>query len=804
MVTQTPAQLRARTQQSLATFNRQQQQIAQQRQQAQARQQALEAQAPKDKPISAKQRKAGAIAAAFKFIQLKAQGKRINIAQQPPDVLKEFKILAGRPDIRRVLDNVAEIKSLAIESGFGQNIQEFLSVSGFAGVPTRKLKPTPTPTKKDKQRFDVFGIPLPKTPFSKLFPKGFTRAELTQRKKDFTTQLKITPKEQSRLSELGFDPATISGRLKISLIGKDPILGRVARAIKKFEEKQATERVGLSREEKTQIRRAEKAQERFEEGKIAIIDRNTKEVRFETRAEFTDRTKGFSATQKFSELFGVKFRSQADKERATNIILQPLKSSTTKAEQDKAIRGLRKLGADVTILKDGTVSVDTTDLFPTSRFGNAIVGFTDALFKFALFEPFLVTGVVKKGQKTVTKQKQVKKISPKTQKDLLRAFEEEFKRGGDVAIRQRLLQLNKQIEKGSGINKVVARENMGLLLKELQRRDLIKSFVYNSKTGDLGFSVAGKTIQPTKVITSPLEVRVGIDIPPPIKGIVPTGAITAIVKKKITPTSGIHFSALNSNTQRIEATNKQITLQKVLVKQATSQFQKTGALQKLKQLQTQLSRQKQRQGQLQTLTTAQQTRQQQRLKQRLKQRLRQQQILRRPTQRLKGKLKIIKPFFIPLPFSGSKFGILKKPKVKALPKQKGYNAFAKRIKSQLFRKINLVPLTKKQAFSLAALTIDKTISATGRIKRARKPAQKPKLKFDSDYFSKNIKKFRQFKIRKGKQIPTPFQIIERRRFRLDQENEKQTIKSFRRKLIIKSKLKSTSKMEKKSKKGRKK
>ncbi len=547
--------------------------------------------------------------------------------------------------------------------------------------------------------------------------------------------------------------------------------------LKAFEEKQFAKGKGGAFAQQQRGKELEaRAKKRFEKDRIVVIDLDTRVERFETRAEFQDRTeKGFSATQKFFELFGVQFISESGKQKIISQTLKPLRDAKTTEEQNKAIKDLRTLDINVTS-KDGEFIVDTSRIVPTSKLGNTIIQFTDALFKFGLFKPLISTGVAKKG-KAKAKVIRVKKAPEKKVKDLLRAFEEEFKVGGNQAVIKRLNQLNKNIET-SGLDKTIARQNFGSILKELQRRDLIKTFVYDSNTGKLSFiDKSGKLITPfKKVSVSKPTIEIDIQVPfiPTIKGVAPTGAVISEITRK--QTSGLSFSVLNAQTQRTQTTQRNISRTKQLLKQATNQFQKQGLTQRLAQLTTQLSRQKLRTKQLTRLAT----------KQQLKLR--------------KGFVRRIPKFFIPPPFS---LGKKKKKVVKKKPvvptKKPGYLALARQ-KGKVVR-ISKVPVTKKKARDISAFFVDRTLSATGIIRRSSKSARKPKLKVPANYFDKNIKKFRTFRKQKGKQIPLKNMFIEKRKFRLDQKNERQTIQQLRKRLLkkpVKTKKlnkKSTSKMK---------
>jgi len=154
------------------------------------------------------------------------------------------------------------------------------------------------------------------------------------------------------------------------------------------------------------------------------------------------------------------------------------------------------------------------------------------------------------------------------------------------------------------------------------------------------------------------------------------------------------------------------------------------------------------------------------------------------------------------PISPSKFliispgdiiGLKKKPKVKPTVsiKRFGYFAFAKQ--RGKFVKISKVPVTKKTALNQSAFFVDKTLSATGFIKKTDKIAKKPKIKVPRGYFGKTQEKYRTFRISKGKKIDLKNMFIEKRKFRLDAKRERQTIQQLRKRLIAKTKNKNIKK-----------
>ncbi len=63
------------------------------------------------------------------------------------------------------------------------------------------------------------------------------------------------------------------------------------------------------------------------------------------------------------------------------------------------------------------------------------------------------------------------------------------------------------------------------------------------------------------------------------------------------------------------------------------------------------------------------------------------------------------------------------------------------------------------------------MSASGKIRRTKGKAKPAEILVPKDYFERNMPKFREFKIKKGKKISTPNSFIEKRGKRLDTRRE---------------------------------
>ena len=200
--------------------------------------------------------------------------------------------------------------------------------------------------------------------------------------------------------------------------------------------------------------------------------------------------------------------------------------------------------------------------------------------------------------------------------------------------------------------------------------------------------------------------------------------------------------------------------------------------------------------------------------QRIKQRLRQltkakqktktklaQRSLQQQRQKLRLKLKTLQaqkqkltqirftPKFVPTPAQIRilKLALLKrkkKIKKKIKPKKKriqSFNVLARPLKKKGKKKPKLVrvtkrPIKKSRAKDLRNYLVDTSLSRTAKIKgSARKPSKRI-LKSPKGYASKTRKKFRKYKIVKGKRKPlTRGKVIERKRHLLDTKQERQSI-----------------------------
>ncbi len=242
-----------------------------------------------------------------------------------------------------------------------------------------------------------------------------------------------------------------------------------------------------------------------------------------------------------------------------------------------------------------------------------------------------------------------------------------------------------------------------------------------------------------------------------------TGKAVQVTKEVVKPKVGHKLTTI------------QISETKTRVRQKVTQISKESQkiIQKLKQV----TKQKQK---VRT-KLAQESLQQQR--QRLRLRLK---TLTTQKQKL-AKIKIT-PTFIPTPSQLRLFGIAlpkrKKKVIKLKPKKrkaKSYQVYVRPLKKKGKKKPKLIrvtkrPIKKKRAKDLMTYLVDTSLSRTGRIKPSSKKPSKRKLKSPSGYASQTRKKFRTYKIVKGKRVPLRAgKKIEKSRYLLDTRQEKKQI-----------------------------
>lgn len=124
---------------------------------------------------------------------------------------------------------------------------------------------------------------------------------------------------------------------------------------------------------------------------------------------------------------------------------------------------------------------------------------------------------------------------------------------------------------------------------------------------------------------------------------------------------------------------------------------------------------------------------------------------------------------------------------KLSPRKGGsYNVFArplkrtKKGKKPKQVKINLVPLSKRSAKNLRSFVVDQSLSRTGQIKVTGGKPKRPKLRIPVGYATRTKKKFRNFRVVKGKRIKLPRgKRIEKTRNIQDTKREKRKLTLLR-------------------------
>ena len=128
-----------------------------------------------------------------------------------------------------------------------------------------------------------------------------------------------------------------------------------------------------------------------------------------------------------------------------------------------------------------------------------------------------------------------------------------------------------------------------------------------------------------------------------------------------------------------------------------------------------------------------------------------------------------------------------KPKKKPITKKQAFNVFARPLKKigqkkkPKLIKINKKPLTKSRAKDLGSSVVDTSLSRRFKIKRTGGKPKKGVLKAPIRNFDRTKKKFRDFRIVKGKKVPLKNTFIEKKgKPLLDTRGEKRGITLRRR------------------------
>ncbi len=256
--------------------------------------------------------------------------------------------------------------------------------------------------------------------------------------------------------------------------------------------------------------------------------------------------------------------------------------------------------------------------------------------------------------------------------------------------------------------------------------------------------------------------------------------------------------------QKVEQKQKQV--QKQVQEQIQKQVQK--AKQTIKQIQKVKSKMKQRAKQ--KLSLAQLSRQKSKLSQKLKQQQKLATAQSQKSKQLSKQVSLFKQSFSQV--SGATAQLQKvraklklksklkrvrvKPKFRVKKRritkkkrepQQGFNVFARPIKKRKGQKrpklirVNKIPLTKTRAKDLRNFISDTSLARTSSIKPTKGKPEKPKLKVPRGFAKRTKKKFRTFRVTKGKRKSLPRgKVIERGKFLLDTRQEKRKITLKRR------------------------
>ena len=175
--------------------------------------------------------------------------------------------------------------------------------------------------------------------------------------------------------------------------------------------------------------------------------------------------------------------------------------------------------------------------------------------------------------------------------------------------------------------------------------------------------------------------------------------------------------------------------------------------------------------------------------------------LQKTRQRLKMRLKILtiqkqkvaaiklRPGFMPTPAQAKILGLVipkvKKVKKKILkPKKKkarSFHVYARPLRKKGRKKPKLIrvtkkPIKKRRARDLRNYLVDTSLSRTAKLKPSSRKPSKRILKSPTGYAFKTKKKFRKYKIVKGKRVPLrKWRVIEKKKHLLDTKQEKRQI-----------------------------
>ena len=410
----------------------------------------------------------------------------------------------------------------------------------------------------------------------------------------------------------------------------------------------------------------------------------------------------------------------------------------------------------------------------------------DLFVKASIFSVLMQTATAQKGAEAKasgkTQQQQLKDFVGKTKKQLgkkeiqkivsqgkslVSRVEQEFIKGGTKGaedfITKNLL---------SKATTDAQRQGLFSLLKSLQHKGVIRSFIYDTQTGQIQFG----DIATLQTGTTPLlSSEILSQVPPQLEQIAPVISGTGVV-------TGSRIT----NEEAIKRRKDFLKKQEELMNQASDPFGITRISDKKKDKQILSKRKTINKTQFDKQVQDYAQEQEKKLKDltKLIQPQRQPQILKQvqpqiTEQMLRQVPKQVQPTIPRQPQFPRQPQIpiiplitlqkLKKPITPPTPQ--GYNVYGKKVKTNEFMKLNKVPLTKINAQNLGAYLTDESLARTFKLKPISSPPQKPKLKVPKNQFLKTRHKFRDYRIIKGQRKPLKNKWIENKFHLLDTRAE---------------------------------
>jgi hypothetical protein len=630
-------------------------------------------------------------------------------------------------------------------------------------------------------------------------------------------QVKITPKksgikEFARAFSIGFErgyptralgtrsevPNIISGVIGIAR----PISERKAKQKEELIDRyERGEKLTFSERDKisSYIRERKKSQsiqEEYQQNKIKVIDLKTGKYRFEKMSEYLRRTaQSTSIVQKYYSLFGAEFYAKGEREAIAKETEVELKSKYNEKYQAVFEKEYKQDILDGKISFEDAANkfinnnkakeieaefqkkIDTSA--PTVIWQNVLISLTDFYMKSKIFSPYMKTGAAKKQELTERQKLEVykkamseKEASEKAQ-EVVRKLEDTYKTNGKIGVEKKIKELFKSIK-----NKEAKSNFERIVLRDLNNKGIIRNYIFNENTGDVSFvSELGRTI--TR--------------PTPKPGVLSSEIFNIPKATKLTPrTIDIQIEATDLFAPQLEKVAEVSTsvflLSKLFGKEKQKEKTNLGLIPLSKLDTTQKEETDQvdisisKLGSSQLLDTTPSTKQITGIieipKINEKPKLDQPSIYGFSEFPQKSKFIPEKPTFkIPFGF----IDLSKKPKYKK-GEQVGYHTHVK--EKGKYVKVTNKPHTKSGAIDVGARYTDNTLSATFKIEpikrtkvikgkkvKVMKVFKEKDLKKGDNYFTRNINKFRDYQVRKGREYKLDNKWIERQRHRADTPGE---------------------------------